>query len=259
MPRLILLTSLLVTCAISAGAANATLSDPFAITLAQKSAAALTGGLPVSDVTLGATVISILGSDSETGTGTFAAKGTSESRVDLSLSGGTRSDVRNLTNGSPGGAWNKNSSTSTAYAQHNCWTDAAWFFPALSSLTQTANPNFIFKYIGQEQHGGVATQHVQVFQIGQKDNGTLQRLSTTDFYLDPTSSLPLAIASQTHADSNMNIDIATEVRFANYQTVSGFQVPFHFQRMFSGVVVLDVTVTDVVLNSGLLDSGFTIQ
>ena len=256
--RLAVAVSLLIS-AVWAVAQNPPSSDPFAVSLAQKSVAALTGGVPVADVTLNANVISISGSDNESGTGTLAAKGTSESRVDLSLSGGTRSDVRNLTNGSPGGAWNKNSSASTAYAQHNCWTDAAWFFPALSSLTQSANPNFVFKYIGQEQHGGVSTQHIRVFKIGQQDNGTLQRLSTIDYYLDPNSSLPLAIASQTHADSDMNIDIATEVRFANYQAVSGFQVPFHFQRMFSGGVVLDVTVTNAVFNSGLPDSNFTIQ
>jgi hypothetical protein len=259
MHRLVLVVSLFIS-AVCAAAANAPTSDPFAITLAQRSVAALTGGAPVTDVTLNANVISIFGSDNETGTGTLEAKGTSESRVDLSLSGGTRSDVRNFTSdGGPGGAWEKNGGTSTAYANHNCWTDAAWFFPALSSLTQTANPNFIFKYIGQQQHAGLNTQHIRVFQIDQQNNGTLQRLSTTDFYLDANSSLPLAVASQVHADRDMNTDIATEVRFANYQAVSGFQVPFHLQRMFSGGVVLDVTVTSAVFNTGLPDSLFTLQ
>src|SRR5258708_4432486 len=67
------------------------LSDPLAVSLAQKAVAVLTGGVPVSDVTLNANVISILGSDNETGTGTFTAKGLIESRVDLNLSGGGRS------------------------------------------------------------------------------------------------------------------------------------------------------------------------
>ena len=259
MPRLILVIALLLSCSMPAAAATANGSDPFAITLAQQSVAALTGGLPVSDVTLNANVISILGSDSETGTGTFEAKGTSEGRVDLNLSGGTRTDVRNALNGIPAGAWEKNGATSTAYAGHNCYTDAAWFFPALSSLTQTANPNFIFKYVGQEQHGGVSTQHIRVFQIGQQDNGTVQRLSTMDFYLDATSNLPLAAALKVHADNDMNTDLATEIRFANYQTVTGFQVPFHFQRILNGGVVLDVTVTNAVFNTGLLDTSFTLQ
>lgn len=237
---------------------TAAVSDAQAALLAQQSAAALTGGNPIIDVSLNANVTSIFGSDNETGTGTFSAKGIMQSRVDLSLSGGTRTDVRSVTNGRPLGAWVNNGAASTPYANHNCWTDAAWFFPALSSLTQTANPNFIFKYIGQEQHSGVVTQRIRVFQINAQDNATLQRLSTTDFYLDMTSSLPVAAASYVHADSDMNIDIPTEVRFANYQAVSGIRVPFHVQQMFNGGVVLDATVTSVAVNTGLLDSSFTL-
>jgi hypothetical protein len=228
-------------------------SDPFAISLAQQSVAALTGSVSVADVTLNANVTSILGADYETGTGTFNAKGTSESRVDLSLANGTRSDVRNLTNSAPAGAWAKNGATSTAYADHNCWTDAVWFFPVLSSLTQTANPNFVFSYIGQEQHGGVTTQHIQVYQPG-----PFQSVSTMDFYLDPASYLPLSVAFNAHPDSDMNTNIPTEIWFANYQTVSGIQVPFSLQRMFNGGVVLDVTVTTAVFNTGLPDSLFTL-
>jgi hypothetical protein len=234
-------------------------SDPFAVSLAQKSVAALTGGVPISDVTLNGNVTSILGSDAETGTGTFKAKGIGESRVDLNLSGGTRSDVRNTASGTPGGAWEKNGSASTPYASSNCWADASWFFPALSSLTQAANPAFVFKYIGQEQHGGVNTQHVRVFQVPAGGIPLFQHLSTTDFYLDPASSLPLAIAFQVHPDTDASTDIPTETRFANYQTVNGLPIPFHFQQMLNGGVILDVTVTNSTLNTGVLDSAFSLQ
>lgn len=231
-------------------------SDALALSLAQKSVAALTGGTPVSDVTLNAAVTWIVGSDNETGTGTFEAKGTSQSRVDLNLTDGTRSDVRSTTNGMPSGAWQRNGAASTAYAQHNCLTDAAWFFPALSSLTQTANPNYVFKYIAQEQHGGVNSQHIQVFQTGSPQ---IQSLSTMDFYLDLTSSLPLAVASQARADNDTNTQIPNEIRFAKYQAVSGVQVPFHFQRLFNGAVILDVSVTNAALSTGLSDSVFILQ
>lgn len=233
-------------------------SDPQAISLAQKSIAALTGGTPITDVTLNANVTSILGSDNETGNGTFRAKGTSESRVDLSLSSGTRSDVRNATNGVPSGAWSKNSSPVTSYAQHNCWTDAPWFFPALSSLSQTGNQNFIFKYVGQEQHRGVNTQHILVFQ-SLVSFAPATQLSTMDFYLDPASFLPLAITFNVHSDSNMNVNLPTEILFANYQNIAGVQVPFHFQQLFSRSVILDATVTSVSFNTALLDSSFTLQ
>jgi hypothetical protein len=59
MPRFILAASLLLS-AVSAVAASAPTSDPFAITLAQQSVAALTGGASVTDVTLSANVISDL-------------------------------------------------------------------------------------------------------------------------------------------------------------------------------------------------------
>ncbi len=234
-------------------------SDPPAVSLVQKSVAALTGGAPVIDVTLNADVISIYGSDNETGTGTFAAKGTGESRVDLNLSGGTRSDVRNQANGVPAGAWAQNGAPSTPYAQHNCWNDAAWFFPGLSSLTQAANPAFIFKYIGQEQHGGMNVQHIRVFQVVQNDTtGVFQKLSAADFYLDMTTNLPDAIFTYIHPDNNLGSNIPIEVRFANYQAVSGIMVPFRFQQMFDGGVVLDAKVTSAVFNTGLLDTFFTL-
>src|SRR5713101_41611 len=104
--RLAVAASLLIS-AVCAVGQNPQSSDPLAVSLAQKSVAALTGGAPVADVTLNANVISIYGTDKETGTGTFEAKGASESRVDLILSSGTRSDVRNLTNGVPAGVWVK--------------------------------------------------------------------------------------------------------------------------------------------------------
>jgi len=258
MHRLAVAVSLLIS-AVCAVGQNPQSSDLFAVSLAQKSVAALTGGLPVGDVTLNASVISILGSDNETGTGTFTAKGFSESRVDLNLSGGTRSEVRNIANGGPAGAWARNGGASTAYAGHNTLTDAAWFFPALSSLTQTANPNVVFKYIGQEQHSGVNTQHIQIFQAPPAGIASVQRLSTTEVYLDAATLLPVAMAFKVHPDKDMNTDIPAEILFANYRAVNGIQVPFHFQRMLNGGVILDVTVTSAALNTGLQDSSFILK
>jgi hypothetical protein len=246
--------------ALTASAQNPA-SDPQAISLAQQSIAALTGGANISDVTLNANVTSVLGSDYETGTANLYAKGMSESRIDLTLAtSGTRSDVRNLASGAPGGAWQKNGGASTAYAGHNCATDAVWFFPELSSLTQSANPTFVFKYIGTEQYNGVTSQHIQVYQIpGQNQPPSIQRLSAIDFWLNAGSSLPLGIRLKTHADDDMNLDIPVTVNFANYQPVQGVQVPFHVQRMLNGGVVLDAALTSAVFNTGLPESLFTLQ
>jgi hypothetical protein len=235
-------------------------SDPFAITLAQQSMAALTSGGTLNDVTLNASVTSTVGTDYDPGNATFYAKGRSESRVDFNLTtGGTRAEVRNIVTGTPGGAWKTNGGTPTRFTPHNCFTDASWFFPALSSLSQTANPNFVFSYVAKEQHGRVNAQHIRVYHWSPLQGTPSAALSTMDLYLDAVSLLPIAIGFQSHPDDNMGTNLPTEIDFAKYQSVNGFQVPFHFQRIFNGGVVLDVTVTSASFNSGLPDTLFTLQ
>ena len=234
-------------------------SDPQAISLAQNSIMALTGGVPITDVTLNANVTSIFGSDNETGIGIFRAKGIGESRVDLTLSGGTLSEVRSLSNSGPAGAWSRNGGTAVPQSAHNTVTDAVWFFPALSSLSQFGNPNYVFKYIGEGQHGGVSAQHIQVAIVPPAGVADVQHLSTVDFYLDPISFLPMAADFMTHPDDNMRIDIPVEILFAGYRNVNGVAVPFHVQKLLNGGVVLDLIVTTVSLNTGLLDTSFSLQ
>ena len=76
-------------------------SDPQALGYAAQSIAALIGGVTVSDVTLTGSVTRIAGSEADTGTATLLAKGTTESRVDLQLTGGSRSDILNGSSGFP--------------------------------------------------------------------------------------------------------------------------------------------------------------
>jgi hypothetical protein len=250
----------ILTSAVLAIAQAAPASDPTAISLAVKSVAALSGGTLIHDVTINANVISIAGSDNDSGTAVLTAKRGGESRVDLTLSSGTRTDVRNVVNGFSSGAWTTNGATATAYAQHNSWTDAAWFFPVLGSLSQSTVSTFTFSYIGLEQHGGVSAQHLRVFQVppGISNLSLAQQLTAIDVYLDPVSYLPLAVAFTIHPDNDLNTNIPTETRFASYQSVTGIQVPFHIQRSINGTVVFDATVTHVAVNTGPPDSLFTL-
>jgi len=237
-------------------------SDPQALALVAKSVAAMTGGQPLSGVTLNATAIWTSGSDNFSGPANLQATGTTDSRVDLTLKGFTRTEIRTTSGGMPSGSWIGASAKAQPFAQHNCWTDAAWFFPALSSLTQNANPAFFFSYIGQEQRGALTVQHIRVFQhfpLNQNLPSPVDRLSVSDVYLDPVSFLPLAVAFKVHPDRDANVDIPMEIRFANYQVVSGVQVPFHVQRLLNGSLALDLTVTNAVMNSTLSTTSSQVQ
>jgi hypothetical protein len=144
---------------------------------------------------------------------------------------------------------------------HNSWTNASWFFPALSDLS-AANPGIVLSYVGLESRLGISVQHLQShrFSIPELNLTTpplIQQLSSMDFYLDATSLLPIAVAFKVHPDDNANVDIPVEIRFSNYQTVTGAQVPMHIQKYLNGGIALDLVITSVSLNAGLLDSIFS--
>lgn len=238
-------------------------SDPQAITLAKRALLALTGTTQIADVTLTGTATRIAGSDVGSGPVTLKALGAGESRLDLNLSNGTRSEVRNLANGS-GGSWVGPDGIAHAIVNHNCLTDAGWFFPAFSAISQLSNPNFVVTYVGQETRAGTTVQHLHVLvqnSAAAADPGAvlLQSLSAEDLYLDTFSFLPVSITFNTHPDDNALTNIPVEIRFFNYQTVGGAAAPLRIQKFLNGTLFLDITVESVVLNSGLSNADFNTE
>ena len=238
-------------------------SDPRATALAVQSVTALTGGNPITDVTLNGNATWIAGSDRETGSATLLAKGTNESRIDLSLTNGLRTDIRNDTAGFPQGESIAIDGSLHPWAVHNCWINASWFFAPLSFLATTSDPNLVFTYVGQELRGGTSVQHLRIYRylLGQsaKVISLTQQLSTIDIYLDASSFLPVAYGFNIHPDEDATANIAAEIDFSNYQAVNGIQVPFHIQKLIDGGLAVDIIVTVVNFNSGLSDSLFAVQ
>lgn len=239
-------------------------SDPQAIAFAVQATTNLTGGTVVSDATLWVSVTSIAGSETLTGTGAMYAKGTLESHVDLSLNGTKESTIRNLTGPFPQGETIAQDGTIQPAAMHNCWVGPSWFSPALSFLTASADPTLIFSYLGQETRGQAVVQHIRLYRMFTGDAlpsfvAVTQSVSTTDFYLDTTTLLPVAITFNEHPDDDANTNISTEIDYLSYQLVNGAQVPQHIQKFVSGTLALDIVVNSAAINSGLPDSLFAIQ
>jgi hypothetical protein len=234
-------------------------SDPQAVTMAAQSVAALTGGSAISDVALSGTVAWMVGSDQQTGTATLMAKGFAESRVDLNLSGGTRSEIRNA-NGNPNeGNWIGSDGVVHTIALHNCFTDASWFFPALSTLAASGgNSSVVLSYIGLENLQQVSVQHIHAYTYD-PHLPDAQQLSAIDFYLDQQTLLPVIVTFNEHADEDASINIAVEIMFSDYRNVSGATIPFRTQRYVNNNLMLDVQLTSATLNSGISDSQFAVQ
>lgn len=238
-------------------------SDPKALVLTNQAILALTGGTPIADVTLTATVKRGTGTNQQTGSATLKARGTSQGRVDAS----TPTPFREIRN-DPSGAsyWYGADSTWHAMSIHNCWTDAAWFFPALSSLGTSSNPGAVVSYVGQQSLGGIQVNHIRfsrtvttTAQQPASSNVLIAHLSTVDVYLDANSSLPVAETFNMHPDDDAGKDLPAQVMYSDYRNVKGVMVPFHIQEYLQGSLLLDVTVNSVVFNTGLTDSDFTAQ
>jgi hypothetical protein len=232
--------------------------DPQAVSFASASLVALSGHTAITDVTLTATGTRIAGSDLETGTVSLKVSTSSDSRIDFNLSNGQRTEVRNVQNSTPEGSWSGTDAVSHVIPMHNCMTDAAWFAPQLSVLSQLANSNLVISYVGLESRNGEAVQHLhfETQSANVDPSGLLQHLSAEDVYLDASSLLPVVITFNTHPDNDAGTDIPVEIDFLNYTKVNGAQIPFHVQKYLNGSLFLDLVIQSAVLNSGIPQSAF---
>jgi hypothetical protein len=226
-------------------------SGPQAITYAAQSISALSGGTAISDITLNGSATRTVGADVESGPATYYGKGQYESRLNLNLSNGNRTEIRTATNG-PQGEWIDSNGNANPYAQFNCLTDSVWFYPALTSLSFSGSTSQVLSYIGLETLNGESVQHLQSVWFGMS-------LTTTDFYLDAGTLLPVQMNFNGHPDTDASTNIPFQVVFSSYQNVGGALIPYHVQEYVNGNLLLDFTASSSVLNSGLPDTLFTLQ
>jgi hypothetical protein len=230
--------------------------DPQALTLISASLQALTGGVTVSNVVLQANAAYVAGSDQESGTATLTASGNQQSLVQLNLTNGPRQEIRN----GPAGVWSGPDGVTHWMATHNCWTDANWFFPALTLEALQSDSTLGIAYLGPAVWNGVPANHLQFFHIipGQTAPMTaeIQSLSTIDLYLDPTALVPLALTFNTHLYNDLNANIPVVIQFGNYQRSGGVLVAFQVQKFLQGSLYLDLTLSQAAINPGVSPGTF---
>ncbi len=226
--------------------------DPNAVAIANKALQALAGGTALSDITLPA------GSDQELGVATLAALGNQQSRVALSLTNGPRTEIRS----GPAGDWIGADGVEYPMAIHNCWSDAAWFYPGLSLQALSSDPGLGLAYVGPVTKNGVAAIDLRLFRVVPSASAgidpTVLKLSSEDLYLDPTSLLPLFLDFNVHPDTDFTRNVAVEIAFIGYQKMNGIAVPARIQKYLNGSLLLDLTVGSAAINSGLPASEFAV-
>jgi hypothetical protein len=234
---------------------------PQALTTLQNSLLALTGKTIINDVTLLGTAEWIAGSDDETGTVVFkSANGAN--RLDAALSNGIRSEVRLITSAGVSGKWIGQDGVSHPIADHNLMTDSGQF-PAFTLTNLLSSSNSVFTYVGLEPRNLATVIHISAFQqvpnTSNGPSGLMQHLSQVEIYLDPSTSLPVSYLFNSHPDDNALLDLPTEIRYSNYQSVNGVQIPFHVQKYLNGTLLLDIQFQSASLNTGITASQISAQ
>ena len=242
-----------------------------AATLLGQSAAALTGRVALSDVTLSGTARRIAGSDDESGSVVLTATASGSSKLALSFASGNRSEVRTNSSSGPAGSWSGPDGAAHPISYHNLMTDSG-LFPAFALVSLLASQNTVATYVGQETRNGASVIHLSAYQqfpgITGANAALPQHLSQIEIFLDPATLLPASIAYNTHADNNALLDIPIEIIFSDYRPVvaglqtggvSSPQIPFHVQKFLNNSLLLDLQFQNVTTNSGLSASSFQVQ
>jgi len=260
-PRIALLLALFSFTTLAPGQ-QSTSSSTQATQFLQESLAALVGNTSVTDVTVSGTARRIAGSDDETGTGVFKALSGTGSRMDLSFPSGPRIQVYSTSVDGPAGNWSGPDSVMHSVALHNLWTNHSWFFPAFTLASFLNSQNSSVVYVGQETKDNQAVIHLSASLISPEASAKtakfIRHMSQTEIYLDAVSLLPVAISYNTHPDNNAALDIPVEIRFSDYETQSGVQMPLHVQKFLNYSLVLDLQFQSTTFNSGLSAANFTV-
>ncbi len=235
-------------------------SDLQAVSLLTAANVALKNSSGTPDLALVANATSFAGSDTQSGAAAFKTRGNANARLELPASGGRIVEVR-ADSDVPSGRASLAGQAAKNLPVHNCWPVSAWFAP-VTALAALATPANAVKYVGPESRNGVPVEHIRAFRNFVRRTGkeTLfyRHLTTVDVYLDSTTHLPLAMAFVTHPEDDASTDIPVEVRFSDYRSVTGIQVPFRIQKLIQGTLNLDLIIQTATINAGVSDSDFTL-
>lgn len=230
--------------------------------LLQGSAATLTNGVAINDVTVTATVRRMNGAIEESGTATLTALATGEARTDFVFPSGTQSEIHAISGQGPTGSWSAPDGTSRTIPLHNLMTDPAWFSPAIMLSKLIGSQVAVASFVGTETRSGVSVQHISVSKqfssVPARVSADLQRLSQMEIYLDAASQLPVSVTFNTHPDTNARLDIPVEIRYSNYQKLNSQNIAFHIEEYLYGGLILELDLQKSALNTGLTSTMFSV-
>lgn len=134
-------------------------------------------------------------------------------------------------------------------------------FPYLDLSTTVNDPQTVVIDLGLTELQGGPAQQVRVrraYSQGEDPDGTLTRLSTKDYFIEPVSGLLLKTLSMTYPMETLTEEYPREMEFENYSIFSGVKMPALIREKIIGQTTWEFRISDVTFNTGLTDLDFVI-
>ena len=189
---------------------------------------------------------------------TIRAKGGNQFRLDADVPGGTRSVALSRRSGKRKDADGK----LTEIPAHNTTSLGGTSFPYLSIAAVLNDPAYSIAYVGLADVGVRQAHQVRVTKIFPKDtdpDGVLAKLSQTDYFIDPQSSLVVKTADFTHPIENLNENYLREMELDSYTAMKGVAVPTIVREKIAGQTTWEFRLSTITFNTTLTDAYFVIQ
>lgn len=211
--------------------------------------AAISGQKPVSVVNLTANAEWFAGSTHETGTAQLQAKADGATSVQLVLGQGSRLETQTKIDSSRTCAWTDNAGISHDILGANCFVAIPWFAPNLFAQPASLLPVLLATTDdGEVSKDGVAFHQLRYFlNLQAADSISSKRAvdhSAVKVFYDPRTFLPVSLEFAAHPDTNDLQNIDVEVKFSNYQSVSGVLLPFHIEKYVQHTLQLKMDVSN---------------
>lgn len=208
----------------------------------------------VKDIKLTGRVTAYFG-ENEIGTFILLANSDGRQELRLSLPTGERVETYSSVHEDPSCTWSVADGVQHESAIHNCVYAAPWYFPLIS-----LNPSYIAKYLAAttmppDSEGRLRLGITRKLSSSSaKSINLISKLTLATVSFDPQTYLPTAISYNTHPEDDYGTNIPAEVRFSDYRSLNGVQVPFRIEKLLNGGLLLELSVDSAEFNTGVLSN-----
>lgn len=232
--------------------------DPQALTILAQYVQA-SGGLPAigatKDYTGAGNITFNWAGENVQGTVTVKGRGATQFRMDSSTSQGNESWVVNGLSGVLTAIDGK----TTNPASYDLQNAGSLTLPVVRIAAGLNSPTMSIQLMGSVPQGNGTAYQIRLIPQANPDFAVVSGLNgpgTIDLFIDTSNHQLVSEVETFHSKGNVRQTFTHEIDFSAFQAVNGLLVPMTITEKVGGQQTWTVTLTNVVLNTGLSDSDF---